>query len=145
MTLTWYCNFKSQKITVPANVRYTTELTGWHCYNGHSLAELYQRLPSGKIFSLFQVDAQYNVLLSKHTPSEQIQRVNSAHRTKGMNFSSSASKICKSCITGSPPYNFLFNFISHVTLKMGRVYTSVCVCVYAVSYTHLTLPTRRTV
>ena len=28
---------------------------------------------------------------------------------------------------------------------VGCVYVSVCVCVCAVSYTHLTLPTRRTV
>ena len=41
LTLVCYYNFQNQKITMPQNIGYITELTAWHWYHGHSHAGWY--------------------------------------------------------------------------------------------------------
>ena len=57
-----------------------------------------------KICPLFQADAQYKALECKQIPRQQIQKVNSTHRTslKGVYLDPSVSKRCKLCVTGRP-------------------------------------------
>ena len=57
-----------------------------------------------KELALFQADAQYKALEGEHIPHQQIQRVNSMHRTelKGVKIGSCASKRHKLFIIGRP-------------------------------------------
>ena len=57
-----------------------------------------------KEVTLFPADAQYKASEGEHTPHQQIERVNSTHRTdlKGVKIGSRASKTCKLCVIGSP-------------------------------------------
>ena len=56
---------------MPENTGNKTELTAWHCYQGHSQAKQYLSLARGKPFPLFQAEAQYKVSESKHTITSQ--------------------------------------------------------------------------
>ena len=71
--------------------------------------EWYLCLARGKPFPFFQADAEDKILESKRTPHYPISRVNSMHRTnlRGVNFSSSVSKMCKQCVIGSLVFSSL--------------------------------------
>ena len=75
-------------------------LHGHKCF-GHKWKEL----------TLFQADTQNKALEGEHTPLQQIQRVNSTHRTdlKGVKIGSSASKTPTVCFNGSPGRNTKLN------------------------------------